>query len=59
MSRLHELSIRLTAKSELESLLYEILDATIDLQHADFGNIQVYDPKRGRSRCMASRTVVL
>ena len=43
MSRLHELSSRLVSASDLQSVLYEVLDATIELQGADFGNIQLYD----------------
>jgi PAS domain S-box-containing protein len=45
MSRLHELSSRLISVSDLTSALYEILDATVELQGADFGNIQLYDNK--------------
>ena len=43
MSRLHALSCRLTAISDLPSLLHEVLRSTIELQGADFGNIQLYD----------------
>jgi PAS domain S-box-containing protein len=43
MSRLHELSSRLISILDLQSVLYEVLDATIELQGADFGNIQLYD----------------
>src|SRR3954468_5579353 len=32
---------------DLPSRLYEVLDATIKVQGADFGNIQVYDGKTG------------
>jgi GAF domain-containing protein len=38
MIRLHELSTRLTAKADLMSTLQEVLDAAIELLHADFGN---------------------
>ena len=41
MKGLHALSTRLLAKTELQSLLDEILTATIVLQNADFGNIQL------------------
>jgi PAS domain S-box-containing protein len=44
MSRLHELSTRLTAQADLTSLLHEVLDATIALQRADFGDIQLFIP---------------
>ena len=45
MTRLHEFSSRLLEINELQALLEEVLDATIALQHADFGNIQLYDPE--------------
>ena len=38
MIRLHELSMRLTANSDLPSLLQEVLDATMELQRADIRN---------------------
>src|SRR5262245_13882698 len=45
MIRLHELSTRLLSSTELQPLLEEVLDATMSLQNADFGNVQLYDPK--------------
>ena len=45
MTRLHEFSTRLLASSDLDDLLDEVLDAVIGLQGADFGNIQLYNPK--------------
>ena len=45
MTRLHEWSTRLMASAELEPLLEEILHATIELQNADFGNVQLYSPQ--------------
>ena len=45
MTRLHELSTRLLSGTELQPLLEEILDAIMELQKADFGNVQLYDPK--------------
>jgi PAS domain S-box-containing protein len=44
MQRLHELSTRLLTAGGLPSLLEEVLSATINLQHADFGNVQLYNP---------------
>lgn len=44
MTRLHEFSTELIAISEFQILLERVLDATISLQHADFGTIQLYDP---------------
>lgn len=43
MNHLHELSTRLLDYTRLGELLEEILDATIALQHADFGNVQLYN----------------
>src|SRR6266850_468629 len=44
MNRLHEFSTRLLATTELQPMLDEVLNATIALQNADFGNVQLYDP---------------
>jgi PAS domain S-box-containing protein len=43
MTRLHELSRQLVRSANLEEMLAQILDATIELHGADFGNIQLYD----------------
>jgi PAS domain S-box-containing protein len=43
MTRLHEFSTHLLSIDEFQLLLEEVLDATIDLQNADFGNIQLYN----------------
>lgn len=45
MTRLHEFSTRLLASPELQPLLEEALHATITLQNADFGSVQLYDPQ--------------
>jgi PAS domain S-box-containing protein len=45
MTRLHQLSTRLLATTELQALLEEVLSATIALQNADFGNVQLYNPE--------------
>jgi PAS domain S-box-containing protein len=44
MKRLHQLSTRLLHETELQPLLEEVLNATIALQSADFGNVQLYNP---------------
>jgi PAS domain S-box-containing protein len=44
MTRLHEFSTHLLTIGEFQHLLEEVLDATIALQIADFGNIQLYNP---------------
>jgi PAS domain S-box-containing protein len=55
LSRLHELSRRLTAPCDLASLLREVLDATIALQGADFGHIQLYDDQEEALEITAQR----
>ncbi|HEY1939852.1 MAG TPA: PAS domain S-box protein [Candidatus Angelobacter sp.] len=46
MNRLHELNLRLLATTKLHPLLEEVLNGAMALQHADFGNIQLYNPDR-------------
>jgi signal transduction histidine kinase len=41
MTRLHEISTRLRASAELPEVLEEVLTATMAIQHADFGNVQL------------------
>src|SRR5258708_37246487 len=55
MSRLHELSSQLISVSDLPSVLYEVLNATIELQGADFGNIQLYDKETRTLGIVAQR----
>ena len=55
VERLHELSTRLTAKSDLPSVLQEVLDAIIELQGADFGDVQLYDDATGTLKIVAHR----
>jgi chemotaxis methyl-accepting protein methylase/signal transduction histidine kinase/PAS domain-containing protein len=47
MTNLHEFSTRLLSTTELQSLLEEILAATIAMQRADFGLIQLGDSPSG------------
>ena len=55
MSRLHELSTRLTAAASLPQLLNEALAATMELQRADHGSIQLYDEETGVLEIVAHR----
>jgi PAS domain S-box-containing protein len=55
MTRLHELSTRLLANTELQPLLDEVLDATIALLNADFGNVQLYNPQTQALEIVAQR----
>jgi PAS domain S-box-containing protein len=55
MTRLHDLSTRLLVKPELPQLLAEVLDATIALHGADFGNAQLFNPETGALEIVAQR----
>lgn len=55
MTRLHEFSTRLLAINDFQTLLEEVLDATIALQHADFGNIQMYNAETQALEIIAQR----
>ncbi|WP_435157579.1 GAF domain-containing protein [Haladaptatus sp. DFWS20] len=44
MNRLYELHSQLVETMVLSDMLEEVLEATIELQNADFGNIQLYNP---------------
>ena len=55
MTRLHEWSTRLMASAELQPLLEEILHATIELQNADFGNVQLYNPQNQMLQIVAQQ----
>ena len=55
MVRLHEFSTRLVATSELPLMLEEVLNATIALQCADFGNVQLYNPRTQGLEIVAQR----
>jgi PAS domain S-box-containing protein len=57
MTRLHELSARLTAKTDLPSILQEVLNATMELQGADFGDVQLYAEATGTLKIVAHRNV--
>ena len=49
------LSTRVIEPDGLPEMLEEVLDATIALQHADFGTIQLYDPTNGVLRLATQR----
>jgi PAS domain S-box-containing protein len=55
MTRLHAFSTHLLAISEFQPLLEEILDDSIALQSADFGNIQIYNPDAQALEIVAQR----
>ena len=43
MKRLHELTARWLRSDQLQAVLQEVIDASIELLNADFGNIRLYD----------------
>ena len=53
MVRLHDLSTQLIVQSELKPLLEDILSAAMELQGADFGTVQLYDPATDTIEIMA------
>ena len=55
MTRLHQLSTRLQMASELQPILEEVLDATIALLGADFGNVQLYELESHALKIVAQR----
>lgn len=55
MIRLHELSTRLLASTELQPLLEEILEATIELLNADFGTVQLFNQQSKALEIVAQR----
>lgn len=55
MTRLHEFSIHLLGMQEFQLPLEKVLDAIIDLQNADFGNIQLYNPETQALEIVAQR----
>lgn len=57
ITRLDQLSTRLTAMSDLPSILHEVLDAVMELQTADFGTVQLYDEATRTLQIVAHRGV--
>jgi signal transduction histidine kinase len=55
MTRLHEFSSRVEVLTELQAVLEEALTATIEIQQADFGNVQIYNPESQALEIAAQR----
>ena len=55
MIRLHEFGTRMLPTTELQPLLDEVLKASIAAQGADFGTIQLYNPKSQSLEIVAHR----
>lgn len=55
MTRLHDFSTRLVNAGDFQAHLEEILSATIEMQQADFGNVQLFDVHNQSLRIVAQR----
>ncbi|HYR34244.1 MAG TPA: GAF domain-containing protein [Burkholderiales bacterium] len=55
MIGLHQLGARLIAQRNLKDVLAEVLEATINLQSADFGMVQLYDEGEQALELLAQR----
>jgi PAS domain S-box-containing protein len=55
IARLHEFGTRTLAPKELQPLFEEVLTASIALQRADFGIVQLYNPKSQALEIVAHR----
>jgi signal transduction histidine kinase len=55
MTRLYQFSTRLWAITELPAVLEEALTATIEIQQADFGNVQLCNPESQALEIVAQR----
>jgi signal transduction histidine kinase len=55
LTRLSDLTRSLVSKDNLEDVLHEVLQASMDLLAADFGNIQLLDTENGDLRIVAQR----
>jgi PAS domain S-box-containing protein len=55
MRRLHELASRLQENAELQPALEQVLEASIELLGAAFGNIQLHVPEESALRIVAQR----
>src|ERR1700722_9748986 len=55
LRRLHEISTKLSAHSDIATLLGEVLDAAIAVTGTDMGNVQLLDPASGELRIIVQR----
>jgi PAS domain S-box-containing protein len=55
MQELHSLTTQLLGARDMTTALYRVLDASIAMHRADFGNIQVYNPAIGALEIVAQR----
>ncbi|MGE0420293.1 MAG: ATP-binding protein [Acetobacteraceae bacterium] len=55
LRRLHDVATRLVGHTDMKHVLEDILDATMELQQADFGTLHLYDPETGMLRIAVQR----
>ena len=55
MQQLHDMTTRLIAMRDIPTALHEVLDAVIEIQHADFGKVRVYNPALNGLEIVAQR----
>ncbi len=55
LERLHTVAIRLAGHAELRSVLEEILQAAVEVTHAQKGTVQLYEPESQALRIVAAR----
>ena len=55
MRRLHDLSTRFMGEADVQQLLEDVLDATIAVQHADFGHLQLINLRTNALEIVAQR----
>lgn len=55
IQRLHRIAIRFVTEANFQGTLEEIVEAAIELTHAQKGNLQLYDPQRRSLKITTSR----
>ena len=55
MTQLHDFSMQTPGSSDLQPLLEQVMNATMALHDADFGNVQIYDAAQGTLHTLAQR----
>jgi PAS domain S-box-containing protein len=55
MTRLHQFTTRILATPDLASVLQDVLSECIELQNADFGNVQLFNPATGALEIAAQK----
>jgi hypothetical protein len=55
MTRLHQFTTCILATPDLQSVLQDVLNESIELQNADFGNVQLFNPETGALEIVAQK----